>query len=285
MSAKIIDGRAISNQVLMEIKKDLELLKDKLGIVPGLAVIIVGKNPASEIYVKHKEKACQDLGFYSEKHQLEENTSTEKILELLKELNQNPKIHGILVQLPLPKHINSEKILETINPAKDVDGFHPFNLGNLFLGKDCFFPCTPQGIIELLKRESIEIQGKRVVVVGRSIIVGKPLALLFLQNDATVTICHSKTSELSEVTAQADILVVAIGRPRFITGKMIKKGAVVIDVGVNRLEGKLCGDVDFDSAKEVASAITPVPGGVGPMTIVMLMRNTVKAAKALSNNQ
>ena len=279
MTAKIIDGKAMANQIHNEIKKEAQILKTEKGIVPGLAVILVGKNPASEIYVRNKERACNDLGFYSEKHQMEEDTTTEKILKLLKQLNQNKKIHGILVQLPLPIQIEQNKILNEVEPSKDVDGFHPFNLGRLLLGKECFIPCTPQGIIELLKRQNIEIQGKQAVVIGRSIIVGKPLSLLLLQNNATVTICHSKTVDLAGITRQADILVAAMGQARFIKGEMIKVGAVIIDVGMNRVEGKLCGDVDFDSAKEIASAITPVPGGVGPMTIVMLMKNTLKAAK------
>ncbi len=279
MKANIIDGKEIASQVSAEIKKEIDLLKAKSGISPGLAVILAGKNPASEIYVKYKERACENLGMHSEIHRLDEDTSTENILELAKELNEDKKIHGILVQLPLPEQIDQDRILTAVKPSKDVDGFHPFNLGNLLSGKECFLPCTPQGIIELLRRENIKIQGKKAVVVGRSIIVGKPLALLLLQNHATVTICHSKTADLAAVTRQADILMVAIGRPKFITGAMIKKGAVVIDVGVNRVEGKLCGDVEFNSAKKQASAITPVPGGVGPMTIAMLMKNTLKAAR------
>ncbi len=278
MKAKIIDGKAIAAQVRSELKKEIDLLKAKAGISPGLAVILAGNNPASEIYVKYKEKACESLGVYSEIHCLDENVLTESILELVERLNGDKKIHGILVQLPLPKQIDQDRILKAVKLSKDVDGFHPFSLGSLLSGKECFLPCTPQGIIELLNREKIEIQGKKAVVVGRSIIVGKPVALLLLQNHATVTICHSRTADLAEVTRQADILVVAIGRPKFITGEMIKKGAVVIDVGMNRIEGKLCGDVDFDSAKETAGAITPVPGGVGPLTIAMLMKNTLKAA-------
>ena len=284
MKAKIIDGKAIAGQIRSEIKKEIDLLKAKAGIFPGLAVILAGNNPASEIYVKYKEKACESLGIYSEIHCQDENTSTENILELVERLNRDEKIHGILVQLPLPKQIDQDRILKAVALSKDVDGFHPFNLGNLLSGKECFLPCTPRGIIELLNRENVEIQGKKAVVVGRSVIVGKPLALLLLQNHATVTICHSKTADLAEVTRQADILAVAIGRPEFITGAMIKKGAVVIDVGMNRSEGKLCGDVDFDSAKEKAGAITPVPGGVGPMTIAMLMKNTLKAARKTVNS-
>jgi len=280
MTGKIIDGKAIANQIHNEIKKEAQILKTEKGIVPGLAVIIAGNNPASEIYVRLKEKNCKELGFYSEKHQIEENASEEKVLTLVKELNQNMNIHGILVQLPLPKHINQDHIIEAVSPLKDVDGFHPANLGNLLSGKECFIPCTPQGIMELLKRYEFEIKGKHAVVIGRSIIVGKPLSILLLNNHATVTTCHSKTVNLAEITRQADILIAAIGRPRFIKGEMIKAGAVVIDVGMNRVEGKLYGDVDFDAAKEKASAITPVPKGVGPMTIVMLMRNTLKAAQS-----
>ena len=279
MKAKIIDGKAIAGQIRSELKKEIDLLKAKAGIFPGLAVILAGNNPASEIYVKYKKKACESMGVYSEIHCQDENASTESISELVERLNRDEKIHGILVQLPLPKQIDRDRILKTVAPSKDVDGFHPFNLGNLLAGKECFLPCTPRGIIELLHRENVEIQGTKAVVVGRSVIVGKPLALLLLQNHATVTVCHSRTVDLAEVTRQADILVVAIGRPEFITGAMIKKGAVVIDVGMNRSEGKLCGDVDFDSAKEKAGAITPVPGGVGPMTIAMLMKNTLKAAR------
>ena len=284
MKAKIIDGKAIAVQIRSELKKEIDLLKAKAGISPGLAVILAGNNPASEIYVKYKEKACESLGVYSEIHRLDENVSTESILELVERLNGDKKIHGILVQLPLPKQIDRDRILKAVKLSKDVDGFHPFNLGNLLSGKECFLPCTPQGIVELLDREKIAIQGKKAVVVGRSIIVGKPVALLLLQNHATVTICHSRTVDLAEVTRQADILVAAIGRPKFISGAMIKKGAVVIDVGMNRSEGKLCGDVDFDSAKETAGAITPVPGGVGPMTIAMLMKNTLKAARKTVNS-
>jgi len=278
MSAKLIDGKKIAEQIQDEIKKEAELLKTEKRITPGLAVVLVGQNPASEIYVSYKEKACKRLGFYSEKHQLDEKSRTEEVFDLVKKLNGDKKIHGVLVQLPLPKQINQEKIINAVHPDKDVDGFLPMSLGNLVLGRDGFVPCTPQGIIELLKREKIEIEGKRAVVVGRSISVGRPLSFLLLHNHATVTICHSKTVNLAEVTRQADILAVAIGRPKFITGEMIKKGAVVIDIGVNRLEGKLCGDVDFDSAEERAGMITPVPGGVGPMTIAMLMKNTLKAA-------
>lgn len=278
MKAKIIDGKAIAAQVRSELKKEIDRLKAKAGISPGLAVILAGNNPASEIYVKHKEKACESLGVYSEIHRLDENVSTESIIEAVERLNGDKKIHGILVQLPLPKQVDRDRILKAVKPSKDVDGFHPFSLGSLLSDKECFLPCTPQGIIELLNREKIEIRGKKAVVVGRSIIVGKPVALLLLKNHATVTICHSRTADLAEVTRQADILVAAIGHPKFITGAMIKKGAVVIDVGINRIEGKLCGDVDFDSAKETAGAITPVPGGVGPMTIAMLMKNTLKAA-------
>ncbi len=283
MKAEIINGQEISGQIYGEIKNETDLLKTDKGIIPGLAVVLVGSNSASEIYVNLKEKACKEMGFYSEKHHLPENSSTEIVLNLIEKLNQNPKIHGILVQLPMPKQINQDKVIEAVSPAKDVDGFNPVNLGNLLLGKDCFIPCTPQGIMELLKRYKLEIQGRRAVVIGRSIIVGKPLSMLLLNNHATVTICHSKTFNLAEITRQADILVAAIGRPKFIKGEMIKPGAIVIDVGMNRLEGKLCGDVDFDAAKERASAITPVPKGVGPMTIVMLMRNTLKAAKSIHN--
>jgi len=276
---KIIDGKEISKKILYEVKLETDKLLEKHEIKPGLAVIIVGSDLASQIYVKRKIETCKKLGFYSEDYYLEEKTSEKELLRLISDLNSEPSIHGILVQLPLPSHIDSQKILETIKPEKDVDGFHPLNQGYLFSGRESVLPCTPAGIIELLKRSDIQISGKNAVVVGRSNIVGKPLALLLLNENATVTICHSKTNNLSEHCLNADILIAAIGKPRFISTDMVKDGAVVIDVGMNRdQEGKLCGDVDYDPIFAKTSAITPVPGGVGPMTIALLMQNTLQAA-------
>ena len=290
MSAKIIDGKAIAAEMQQEMKAEVEALKDKYGLTPGLAVVLVGDNPASKVYVNMKKKACARLKIYSEEHKLPRETPEHDLLELINKLNANGKIHGILVQLPLPDHIDEDKVLNTIDPSKDVDGFHPVNVGNLVVGKPSFLPCTPYGIQQLLLKSGIQIEGKHVVVVGRSNIVGKPVALILLQKaqdaNATVTVCHSRSGDLSYYTRQADILIAAIGRAEMIKKDMIKEGAVVIDVGVNRVDDpsaergyKLVGDVDFDQVKEVASAITPVPGGVGPMTITMLMHNTIKAAK------
>lgn len=284
---KIIDGKAIAQKIREEIKERVSQLDKK----PGLAVVLVGENPASKVYVNMKEVACEEVGFYSEKYKLDEKESEEELLKLIGKLNNNEKIHGILVQLPLPKHINEKKITESINPEKDVDGFHPINVGNLCIGDKCFAPCTPKGIIKLIESTGVDITGKHAVVVGRSNIVGKPTAMLLLNKNATVTVCHSMTKNLAEITRQADILVVAIGCPRFIKKEMIKEGAVVIDVGVNRVEDAskdkgyyLCGDVDFEDVKEKAGYITPVPGGVGPMTIAMLLSNTLEAYEKSRNN-
>jgi len=275
---KIIDGKAISSDIKNEVKLEVEKLKAK-GIVPALAVILVGDNPASAVYVRNKKLACEYTGIRSESFELPAETSQEELLKLIQELNERKDINGILVQLPLPKHIDEEKILVSISPEKDVDGFHPYNVGAMSIGKDTLLPCTPAGVIQMLKRTGIEIQSKNCVVIGRSNIVGKPVAHLLLAENGTVTVCHSKTKNLEEVCRQADILVAAIGKPNFVKSSMIKEGAVIIDVGINRLEnGKLCGDVDFEDCKERAYAITPVPGGVGPMTIAMLMKNCVKAA-------
>ena len=257
----------------------MEELKKK-GINPGLAVIIVGDDPASRVYVNNKKKACEEVGIYSEEYALPAETPQEELMALIDKLNCDDKISGILVQLPLPKGFDEEAVINAINPKKDVDAFHPVNVGKIMVGNYDFVPCTPAGVMELIKESGIDPKGKECVIVGRSNIVGKPQAMLLLHSDATVTICHSRTNDLAEKTKQADILVVAVGRPNFVTGDMIKPGAVVIDVGINRLENKkLVGDVDFESAEKVAGAITPVPGGVGPMTIAMLMRNTVKAAQ------
>lgn len=279
MTARIIDGKAISQEVRGEWKLRTDALKAR-GVTPGLAVIIVGEDPASKVYVGNKIKACAELGIYSEHIELPGDTSELTLLEQIARLNADPKIHGFLVQLPVPKHIDSNKVLLAISPNKDVDGFHPMNVGELVTGHPKFQPCTPFGVMKLLEKSGVEIEGKHAVVVGRSNIVGKPMALMLLQKNATVTICTSKTVDLAKFTRDADILVVATGKPQMITGDMIKPGAAVIDVGINRLpNGKLAGDVDFDSAKEVAGFITPVPGGVGPMTITMLLASTVMAAE------
>jgi methylenetetrahydrofolate dehydrogenase (NADP+)/methenyltetrahydrofolate cyclohydrolase len=279
MSAQIIDGKAIAQQVRAELKARTDALKAR-GVTPGLAVIIVGEDPASRIYVANKVKACAELGLHSEHIALPADTPEAELLDRIAALNNDPKIHGFLVQLPVPKHIDSNKVLLAINPEKDVDGFHPVNVGALATGNMRFAPCTPWGCMKLLEKSGVSIEGKHAVVVGRSNIVGKPMALLLLQANATVTICTSKTVDLAKYTRDADILVVAIGRAKMITGDMVKPGAAVIDVGMNRMDnGKLCGDVDFDSAKEVAGWITPVPGGVGPMTITMLVANTVLSAE------
>jgi methylenetetrahydrofolate dehydrogenase (NADP+)/methenyltetrahydrofolate cyclohydrolase len=278
MTAKIINGKEIAAKKRIEIAVEVEKLK-KLGVTPGLAVILVGNNPASQIYVKNKEKACLELGMNSIMIELPQDVSEVELLSKIKELNQDPAIHGILVQLPIPKHINENKVIETISPLKDVDGFHPLNIGRMMTGQNTFLPCTPFGIMVLLEESGISIAGKNVVVVGRSNIVGKPVGQLLLNQHATVTYCHSKTQDLKFYTNQADILVAAVGIPNFIKAEHIKEGAVVIDVGINRNEnGKLCGDVAFDTVCEKAGYITPVPKGVGPMTITMLMYNTLKSA-------
>ncbi len=279
MSAQRIDGKIISRQIREEIRQGAQALAAR-GIRPGLAVVLVGDDPASQVYVRNKAKACEELGFYSEVHRLPATTPQAELLALIERLNGQADIHGILVQLPLPDHIDEKAVIDAIAVGKDVDGFHPVNVGKLVIGDDALLPCTPAGIIELLKRSGIPIAGKRAVVIGRSNIVGKPAALLLLRENATVTVCHSKTPDLPGTVRQADIVVAAVGVPRLVKGDWIKPGAAVIDVGVNRLpDGKLCGDVDFDAAQETAGWITPVPGGVGPMTITMLMANTLKAAK------
>ena len=281
--SELIDGKKVSEDTRAEITKGVEELKNTNGIIPGLAAVLVGDNPASEIYVRNKRKACEKVGIYSEEHNLPQETTEEQLLELVDKLNKDEKIHGILVQLPLPDQINETNILNTVSPLKDVDGFHPDNIGKLVEGNPRFISCTPYGIIKMLDYYSIEIKGKEAVVVGRSNIVGKPVGMLLLHRHATVTTCHSRTKNLGEVTRRADILVAAIGRANFITADMVKDGAVIIDVGINRNEdGKLTGDVDFEHVREKTSYITPVPGGVGPMTITMLLWNTLESAKLTS---
>lgn len=277
--AKIIDGKLISTMIKDELKEEVAAL-NKQGIYPGLAVILVGDNSASQVYVGNKKKACEYVGIKSFSYELPAETSETSLLELIDTLNKDDKVHGILVQLPLPKHMDEQKVIMRISPSKDVDGFHPQSVGALSIGLPGFVSCTPAGIIELLKRSHVDIVGKNCVVVGRSNIVGKPISLLLLREHGTVTICHSRTNNLTNILQQADIVVAAVGIPKFIKGEQLKTDAVVIDVGMNRDEnGKLCGDVDFDSAKDHVAAITPVPGGVGPMTIAMLMKNCVLAAK------
>ena len=278
--AKIIDGKAISAEVRAEIKAETEKFISESGITPGLAVIIVGSNPASQVYVRNKKRACEEVGFFSSVIEMPDTASEEELLAKIAELNSDEKIHGILVQLPLPKHISEEKVILAIDPKKDVDAFHPYNVGRIVTGDYDLAPCTPSGVMELLGRCGISVRGKECVIAGRSNIVGKPMALLMLAADATVTVCHSKTANLAEICRRADILITAIGKPKFFGADAVKDGAVVIDVGINRTEdGKLCGDVDFDAVLDKVSAITPVPGGVGPMTITMLLRNTLSAAK------
>ena len=276
---KLINGKEISDYIKNQVKDEVSYLTEK-GISVGLAVIIVGDNPASKVYVANKEKACEALGIKSFKYALPETTTNEELLELIDKLNKDSKVDGILCQLPLPRHLDEKIIINRILPEKDVDAFHPQNVGKIMIGDYDFLPCTPAGVIEMLKYENIDITSKNCVVIGRSNIVGKPMAMLLLHNNATVTVCHSKTKNLADICRTADILVVAIGKAKFVTADMVKEGAVVIDVGMNRDEnGKLCGDVDFETVKDKASAITPVPGGVGPMTIAMLMKNTLTAAK------
>jgi len=283
--AELIDGKVVSQSVRDEVAELASKLKQDTGIVPGLAAVLVGDDPASEIYVRNKRKACEKVGIYSEEHKLPAETIEEDLLSLVNRLNEDPKIHGILVQLPLPDHINETRILRTVSPLKDVDGFHPYNVGLLVEGNPRFVSCTPGGIIKMLDFYNIDIKGKEVVVVGRSNIVGKPVSMLLLHRHGTVTICHSRTKPLEEVTRRADILVAAIGRANFITADMVKDGAVVIDVGINRKDdGKLTGDVDFEAVSEKASYITPVPGGVGPMTIAMLLYNTYLSAKSTAES-
>jgi methylenetetrahydrofolate dehydrogenase (NADP+)/methenyltetrahydrofolate cyclohydrolase len=277
--AKIIDGKEISKQVRQELAAETKSFHEKNGFLPGLAVVIVGDDPASHVYVRNKARACDEVGFYSETHELPKETTQEELEALIDRLNADEKIHGILVQLPLPKHLDEQKILLKISPAKDVDAFHPYNVGKIMIGNYSFLPCTPAGIMVLLERSGIAIEGKKCVVVGRSNIVGKPMAMLLLHANGTVTVCHSRTKDLAAVCREADILVAAIGKAEFFDASMVKEGAVVIDVGMNRnAEGKLVGDVNYASVEPIASYITPVPGGVGPMTITMLMKNTLTAA-------
>lgn len=279
---KLIDGKAISASVKERVRLGVEELREK-GISVGLAVIIVGNDPASRVYVANKKKACEALGIISEEYALDESTTEEELLSLIDTLNKKESINGILCQLPLPAHLDEKLIINSILPEKDVDAFHPHNVGRIMIGDYDFVPCTPAGIMEMLAFEGIEVAGKRCVVIGRSNIVGKPMAMLLLHKNGTVTVCHSKTVGLKEICREADILVAAVGKAGFVTEDMVKPGAVVIDVGMNRLNGKLCGDVDFEAVKDKASAITPVPGGVGPMTIAMLMQNTLTAARRQNN--
>lgn len=276
-----IDGKAVAAKIRAQVAQEVEALKLR-GICPGMAVVLVGDDPASKIYVNNKKKACAETGIYSEEHLLPAETTQEELLALIEKLNADEKIHGILVQSPLPKHLDEKLVVEHIDPRKDVDAFHAYNVGKIMIGDFTFLPCTPAGVIELIRSTGVPIEGKNCVVVGRSNIVGKPMAMLLLHNNGTVTICHSRTKNLAEICRGADILVAAVGKPKFITADMVKPGAVVIDVGMDRDEnGKLCGDVDFDAVEPIASYITPVPGGVGPMTIAMLMKNAVRAAEIL----
>ncbi len=290
MENKIIDGKLISSQIKAEVKAESDKLKSEKGITPGLAFLLVGENPASKVYVRSKGKACEELGFYSITETLPENIPEKTLLELIEKYNNDEKIHGILTQLPLPSHINQQKVIESLNYKKDVDGFHPVNVGRMVIGEKCYLPCTPFGVVELLKRSNVETQGKNVVVIGRSNIVGKPVANLLMRTDfnSTVTVCHSKTRNIKEISSQADILIAAIGKANFVTKEFIKEGCVIIDVGINRIEDKtkktgfrMTGDVNYEDCFDKCGKITPVPGGVGPMTIAMLMKNTLDSAKGL----
>jgi methylenetetrahydrofolate dehydrogenase (NADP+)/methenyltetrahydrofolate cyclohydrolase len=292
MTAQIIDGKQVAADMRVELKEEVAKLKEK-GIIPGLGVILVGEDPASKSYVTAKERACDDIGIYSDNNRLSAETSQEELMALVEKMNKDPKINGILVQLPLPKGLNEAEVLLAIDPAKDVDGFHPVNVGKMVVGEKAFLPCTPHGVIQLLKRSGVTIEGAEVVIVGRSNIVGKPLANMLIQKkpnaNATVTVCHTRTKDLAYHTKRADIVIAAAGRPNTVTADMVKEGVVVIDVGVNRVEDatkkrgyRLVGDVDFEAVKEKASFITPVPGGVGPMTITMLLYNTVESAKKVA---
>lgn len=278
MKAVLIDGKKIAAEIKAEIKAEVEKLRAK-GIIPGLATILVGDDPASHIYVRNKVKDCEETGIFSEKIVLPGNTSAGELLDIVESLNKRNDIHGILVQLPLPRHLDEFEIISAIAPEKDVDGFHPVNQGLMLIGRDAIYPCTPAGVVEMLKRYGIRMEGRHAVVIGRSNIVGKPAAVLLLKENATVTICHSKTENLSEITKTADILVVAVGRARMVTADMVKEGAVVVDVGINRVGDKIVGDVDFEAVAQVAGYITPVPGGVGLVTRAMLLKNTIKACK------
>lgn len=276
--SQIIDGKLISSKVKEEIKAQVKEIENNFGVTPGLAVVIVGNDPASQVYVRNKAKDCEETGIYSEVHALPENTTEQELLSLIDKLNKSDKIHGIIVQLPLPRHLDSDIIINNIDVLKDVDAFHPYNVGRIMIGDYNYLPCTPAGVMELLDRYNIEISGKKCVVLGRSNIVGKPQAMMLLHRNGTVTVCHSKTKNLEEICLSADILVVAIGKAKYVKENMVKENAVVIDVGMDRDEnGKLCGDVDFESVSKKASYITPVPGGVGPMTRVMLLKNTLTA--------
>ena len=284
MSANIIDGKEVSKKIREEIREEVEKLKSA-GVHPGLAVVLAGDNPASRVYVKNKGEACRSAGIHSEEHKLPADVKESELIDIINRLNKDPRINGILVQLPLPLHINKDLVLKSISPDKDVDGFHEINMGRLFIGQEGLIPCTPSGIIKLLEYYNIPVEGKFAVVVGRSNIVGKPVAMMLLHRNATVAICHTRTKNLKEVCLMGDILIAAAGRQGMITGDMVKEGAVVIDVGINRMDnGKLTGDVDFESASKKAGWITPVPGGVGPMTIAMLLYNTLKAAKMGQRN-
>jgi methylenetetrahydrofolate dehydrogenase (NADP+)/methenyltetrahydrofolate cyclohydrolase len=278
MMAKILDGKAAAARIREEVRAGVEKLRADFGVTPGLAVIIVGEDPASKVYVGRKHQACGELGIASQVIRLPADCGEAELAAHIDRLNADPAVHGILVQLPLPGHIDADRVLDRIRPDKDVDGFHPLNVGNLTIGREALVPCTPNGVVRLLEMEGIAVAGKRAVIIGRSNIVGKPLASLLLARNATVTICHSRTVNLPEVAREADILAAAIGKPAFVGADMVKPGAVVIDVGINRVGDKLVGDVDFAAVKETAGAITPVPGGVGPLTIAMLMHNTLKAA-------
>ncbi len=281
-----IDGKVISAQIRGEIKEASAAFAQEHGYAPGLAVVIVGEDPASQVYVRNKKRACEEVGFYSEGYELPENTTQEELNALVDRLNADERIHGILVQLPLPKHLCEEEVLLRIRPEKDVDAFHPYNVGKIMIGNPDFLPCTPAGVMALLERSGIDPAGKKCVVIGRSNIVGKPMAMLLLHANGTVTVCHSRTKDLAAVAREADILVVAIGRADFVGADMVKEGAVVIDVGMNRrADGKLTGDVDYAAVEPIASAITPVPGGVGPMTITMLMQNTLTAARCAAGKR
>ncbi len=282
LSAKVVSGKELANKIREELKDKVSQFIEEKNIVPHLVVVLVGDDPASQSYVKGKQKGCEQTNMKSTLIKLPVETKEEELIELVEKLNHDETVHGILVQLPLPKHIDESKIINTISVEKDVDGFSPINVGKMVLKEDCFLPCTPAGIIKLIKETNIDITGKHAVILGRSNIVGKPVLHLLLRENATVTICHSRTKDLKEFTKDADILIAAIGKAKFVTADMIKPGAVVIDVGVNRVDNKLCGDVDYENALEVASYITPVPGGVGPMTITMLLENTFEACKRIT---
>ena len=286
MSAQLIDGKTLAQEIRQEIAKDIELLVGQTGVCPGLAVVLVGDDPASAVYVRNKKKACDTAGLYVDDHALPATTTQEELLKLIDQLNNDPKIHGILVQLPLPSQIDSQTVLNTVLPDKDADGFHPYNIGRLVAGDPVFVPCTPKGVMRMIESAGQSVKGKRAVILGRSNIVGKPVAMLLMHQHATVTICHSRTTDLPGMCKEADILVAAIGKAQFVKSDMVKPGAIVIDVGINRLDdGRLVGDVDFEPVKEVAGWLSPVPGGVGPMTIAMLLANTLESAKRAAKRQ